>query len=152
MEPLFEDFILNLQELHDEAQRLLAGLPQPALDWTPAVEINSLAVLAVHLCGAERYWVGEVVGGEPFVRDRPAEFRAQGLTADELTRGLEYSLTNVRGVLEKLTSADLERLHLTRDGRQVRAGWVLGHVLKHTAIHLGHMQLMRQWWEEQQGS
>jgi hypothetical protein len=29
-------------------------------------------------------------------------------------------------------------------------GWALCHILKHTALHLGHLQITRQLWEQRQ--
>ena len=36
--------------------------------------MNSMNVLVVHLIGAERYWIGDVIAGEPSGRDRESEF------------------------------------------------------------------------------
>ena len=37
---------------------------------------------------------------------------------------------------------------LSQIQREVTVGWVLGHALKHTATHLGHVQLMREMWDK----
>lgn len=41
----------------------------------------------------------------------------------------------------------LDELH-TDDGQKFSVSWSLLHVLDHTAIHLGHIQLTRQLWEQ----
>ncbi len=56
-------------------------LPPEVLDWKPGSEMNSLSVLIVHLTGAERYWVGDVVKRDASARDRNAEFRVSEWTA-----------------------------------------------------------------------
>ena len=70
MERPFEDYLDCLEALHAAAGRAIEGLTQAALDWSPDPDANSLCVLAVHLAGAERYWIGDVVGRDPSGRDR----------------------------------------------------------------------------------
>jgi uncharacterized damage-inducible protein DinB len=112
--------------------------------------MNSLAVLAVHVAGSQRYWIGEVAGRDPSQRDRDAEFRTRDLDAGTLLARLSAALKHSRSVLEGLTQADLEAERIVpSDGRQVRVAWVLLHSLTHTAEHLGHMGITRRWWEQQ---
>ncbi|HVO68895.1 MAG TPA: DUF664 domain-containing protein, partial [Aggregatilineaceae bacterium] len=113
--------------------------------------MNSLAVLATHVAGAERYWIGDVIAGEPSGRDRRAEFRASRLDTDTLKTRLAGSLAYVRGVLERLVLQDLEAIRTSpRDERQITVAWCLAHTLAHTATHMGHIQLTRQMWEQRQ--
>ncbi len=141
-------YLERLQELHADMGRAIEGLPPGALDWVPGPQMNSLAVLVVHTTGAERYWIGEVVAGEPSGRDRPAEFRAFGLDEAALKARLQGMLAYVRGMLEGLTVEDLEAARISpRDGRRFSVAWALLHALEHTAIHLGHAQMLRQMWE-----
>ena len=73
MERFFEEYVGRLQSLHDEIKHALEGVAQEALDWAPGPEMNSLAVLVVHLSGAERFWIGDVAAAEPSGRNREAE-------------------------------------------------------------------------------
>ena len=149
MLPLLEGYLERLQALHADIGRTIEGLPQAALDWVPGPEMNSLAVLAVHVAGAERYWIGDVVGGDPSGRDRAAEFHTQGLDAAALQARLAATLAHSQAVLEKLTLADLEATVVSpRDGRGFTGAWCLAHVLEHTALHLGHVQITHQLWEQ----
>ena len=148
MVSFFQDQVDVLARLHDEILRALQGLPTEALDWSPAPGMNSIAVLVVHLTGAERYWIGDVIGQDPSGRDRDAEFRTQGLDTAALAERLNRSLDHVQQTLEKLSLADLEALRWSsRDGQEYTVGWCLGHTLEHTALHLGHIQITRQWLE-----
>jgi uncharacterized damage-inducible protein DinB len=145
----YQEYLERLQDLHAGIQKELAGLPAEALDWVPASGMNSLSVLVVHLTGSERYWIGDVVIGESSDRDREAEFRASGLDVSTLTRRLDDALNYARAALERLNLADLDRQCLSpRSGKQFSAAWALLHALEHTAIHLGHIQLTRQLWDE----
>jgi len=109
MQPFFEDLFDRLQELHVGIERAIEGLPQAALDWIPGPVMNSLCVLVEHVAGAERYWIGDVVAGEPSGRDRDAEFLSKGLDEANLKERLSDGLEHCQGVLEKLTLKDLER-------------------------------------------
>lgn len=149
MEPFYADFLEHLHTLHEDMARALDGLPRDALDWAPAEEMNSLAVLVVHTAGAERYWIGDVAGQRPSDRDREAEFRARGLDAAGLVRRLAEAEAVSREVLAALTLEDLQGQRTSpRDGRQFTVGWALAHALEHTGTHLGHAQIVRQLWEQ----
>jgi uncharacterized damage-inducible protein DinB len=137
----------NLLELHIDMEKALEGLPPAALDWSPKQGVNSITALIVHTAGAERFLFGEIIAGVPATRDRDAEFRARDLSPNELTKVLADSRTYVASVLETLTPADLEAKRAFR-AREVTVGWVIGHALKHTATHLGNIQIMRDMWEQ----
>ena len=151
MQSFFAAYLNNLQEFHDEIRTAIKGLPQDALDWTPGPEINSVCTLVVHLTGAERYWIGDVIGGEPSGRDREAEFKVQGLSEQELIRRLSKNEEFIRKALEPLALQELDAMRTSpRNGRGVTVGWALCHVLKHTSLHLGHMQITLQLWKQRQ--
>jgi uncharacterized damage-inducible protein DinB len=153
MQTFFTNYLNNLQELHDEIRNVVKGLPQNALDWVYGTDINSLSVLVVHLSGAERYWIGDVIAGEPSARDRESEFKVQGLSADELIQRLSENEDYIRKALEAFALQALDEKRISpRNGREVTVGWALCHALKHTALHLGHIQIMRQLWEQQQSA
>jgi hypothetical protein len=146
MEPYFEDYLLNIKELHNDILNELTDLPPVALDWTPAPDVNSINVLVIHTVGAQRFLIGEIIAGEPPVRDRDAEFKVHGLDTEELVQHINKSFEYIHSALDGLRIDDLVS---TRDfrGCERSVAWILGHALKHTATHLGHIQLMRQVWE-----
>jgi len=152
MIPTLQEYLDGLQALHADLRRAIEGLPPEALDWSPGPDFNSIAVLAVHTAGAERYWIGDVVGREPSGRVREAEFQTQGLSAGDLIARLDAALTHSQTVLDALTLFDLDTKRVSpRDGREVSVAWALAHALAHTASHVGHIQITRQWWDQRQG-
>ena len=152
MEPFLQEYLKRLEALHNDVKAVLAGLPQAGLDWSPGVEMNSLGVLAVHIAGAETYWSSDVITGRPSGRDREAEFRSMGLDEAALGERLERSLAQVQQNLEQLQLVDAAaQRRVPSDGRIVTLGWALSHLLSHTALHLGQMQLTRQLWEQRSG-
>lgn len=147
MDAVFTACLNRLQMLHAAMDAALEGLPPAALDWSPSEDVNSLAVLAAHVAGSERYWMSDVVARVSTGRDRAAEFQTQGIAAAELRARLAAALEGSAAILARLTLADLETPRVApRDGETHTVAWVLAHVLEHTALHVGHMQLMRQWW------
>lgn len=151
MLPILEGYWERLQALHEGIESAIEGLPLAALDWVPGPDMNSLGVLVTHVAGAERYWIGDVAGHDPSGRERAAEFRTQGVDAAALKTRLAETLAHSRAVLEKLTLPDLEaRCVSPRDGRRFTVAWSLAHALEHTALHLGHIQITRQLWEQGQ--
>jgi len=146
---ILEDYGERLDALYAALLQTIEGLPPVALDWVPGQEMNSLSVLAIHVAGATRYWIGDVAGQDSSGRDRGAEFLTHGLDAAALKARLTGALEHSQRVLEDLTLADLEASRVSpRDGRQFSVAWCLAHALEHTALHLGHMQLTRQLWDE----
>jgi uncharacterized damage-inducible protein DinB len=147
---IFEAYLKCLEVLHTDMRRIIEGLPPEALDWSPGPEMNSLVVLATHVAGSERFWVGEVAGGDPANRNRPAEFQTHGLDEVALLSRLDASLAHTRATLEKLTLPDLEVRRPGMDQDEVTVAWALFHNLQHIGTHLGQMQLTRQLWDLRQ--
>ena len=109
--------------------------------------------MAVHIAGAERYWISDVVAGIDSHRDRDSEFLVHDLDPDELANRLSESWAFVQSVLTGLTQEDLGAMRISpRDGKEITVSWALGHVLKHTALHVGHLQVTHQLWKSQSGN
>lgn len=133
--------------LRASMQRLLGALEELSpeqLNWKPEAEgANSLFVLATHTMGNIAENVLEILGGRPVGRDREAEFRAGGDSAEALAQRWEELRRQVEPVLTGLTGADLER-----DYRHPRRGQVSGYtvcfvVADHAAEHAGQAELTR---------
>ncbi len=138
----------RLTFLHNSLKTALAALPDDALDWSPAAEVNSVAILLTHVAGSERFWFGEKVGGIAVQRDRAAEFKASGIDRTDQAALLDGAHGLATQVLEGLTPADLARpAGVASDGTPYDVAWALQHALEHVAVHTGHVELMRQWWE-----
>ena len=146
-----DNYLQRIEDLRGQVRDLIADLPAEALNWRPIEDeaINSLAVLATHIAGAEHFWIGEVVGGRPPTRDRDAEFITQANDASELVRLLEDTGAETREVLSALPAADLDGTREAR-GRTIPVRWCILHVIDHTALHLGHAQLTYQLWTKGQ--
>jgi hypothetical protein len=163
MESFFLDYLERLEALHAEVEGALDGLPHAGLDWSPGSGVNSIAVLIVHLTGAERYWVGDVASGDPSGRHRDSEFQVRGISSQELKRRLSDSRTYIRSRLGAFRLEDLaEKRYPAQSGIRVdpnvfqpdeeeySVGYCLLHALEHTALHAGQIQITRQLWHLRQ--
>jgi uncharacterized damage-inducible protein DinB len=149
MLPFYEAFLDRIKELHRDTEKCFSGLPPEGLDWVPGQDMNSLAVLVTHVAGAERYWICDVAGQNPFNRDRDAEFRASGVDEVALKQHLDDALADIEKTLEALTLEDLQAERVSRrNQRTFTVGWSILHAMEHTALHLGHMQMIRQLWDQ----
>jgi uncharacterized damage-inducible protein DinB len=149
MIPILQAYLERLETLHEEIWRAIADLPPEALDWAPGPGMNSLGVLVTHTAGAERYWIGDVAGEDRSDRVRSQEFEARGQGVDTLAALLTATLVHSRQVLEPLTIEDLDQMRLSvRNGQEYSVAWCLAHALEHTGLHLGHIQVTRQLWDQ----
>jgi uncharacterized damage-inducible protein DinB len=152
MQTLVADYLDLLRAQLAEMHKLLRALPAEAVDWSPGADGNSVAVLAAHLAGSNRYWLGDVLGHRESQRDREAEFATQGVEPIELGGRLEQALADITPIVESLTPEDLTGVRFSpRHGREYSVTWVLFHALEHTAQHVGHAQATGQFWLLKQG-
>jgi len=148
METFFQEYVDRMGGLHQDIKDALKGLPQEAYDWVPGKDMNSLAVLVSHLTGTEDRFLGGMVGGIASSRVRDVDFQLKGADEAALSALLDESLAKVSSVCVKLTLKDLEAKRTRGDKSEVTVTWVLLHALDHTALHLGHIQITRQLWEQ----
>jgi uncharacterized damage-inducible protein DinB len=150
---LFAAYLKQLEALHADMNSAINDLPVEALNWSPGPGMNSVAALAAHTAGSERYWIGDVVARDDSHRDRAAEFRTQAAGCAELTDRLEAALAHSRNVLRQLTLENLnEKRSVPSDRRKVTVAWALVHALEHVAAHLGHLQMLHDVWQMQSPS
>jgi uncharacterized damage-inducible protein DinB len=147
-----DSYFQLIEDLRGQVRGLIADLPARALNWRPIEGVdehaaNSLAALAAHVAGAEHFWIAEVIGGRPPTRDRDAEFKLEVADASELIRRFDVVQVETREVFSTLTAADFEGTREAR-GKTVAVRWGILHVIDHTALHLGHMQITYQLWNE----
>jgi uncharacterized damage-inducible protein DinB len=100
---------------------------------------NSVGNLLLHLTGNVRQWIVAGIGGEPFGRDRPAEFAARGgRSGAELLAELERTVAQAREIIR---GADADRLRgsLSIQGYTVTGLRAIFHVVEHFSFHTGQI-------------
>jgi uncharacterized damage-inducible protein DinB len=149
--PELDNYLQRIEDLRRQVGELITDLSPEALNWRPLEgeddhATNSLAALAAHVAGSEHFWIAEVVGHYPPTRDRDGEFTTKVAFASDLLRLLENVGAETREVFNALSEADLDETREAK-GRTVSLRWSVVHVIDHTALHLGHMQITYQLWK-----
>lgn len=145
MEPIFRGILDLLEEMHEGCKDEIVDLSRADLDWSPGEGMNSIAVLVAHTAGAETFWIGDVVMQQPTGRDRPAEFAAKGLDGQALVDLLDKSLSRIEVAFEALSTDQLAESRTSPwQEEEFTLAWAISHILQHTALHLGHIQITRQ--------
>ena len=103
---------------------------------------NVAGTLTLHLAGNLQYYIGAVLGGSGYVRDRPAEFARRDLARSELLREIEAARTAVARTLRLPIHVDGDFPEAVA-GKRVRTGDYLVHLATHFAYHLGQLDYHR---------
>jgi hypothetical protein len=104
---------------------------------------NPAGTLALHIGGNLRHYIGAVLGGSGYIRDRDAEFRLRGLPRHELVENLRGAEEVVTRVLPTLTPEILLAPYPEPIGGVLRTDWFLLHLGTHLAFHLGQAGYIR---------
>ncbi len=154
--PEVENYLQVIESVRGQVKDLVADLPPEALNWCPLAgddhATNSLAVITTHIAGSEHFWIGEVVGRHPATRIRESEFVALVDNTTLLINLLDKVGQETRQVLTALTPYELTEIRQARKELEVSVRWAILHVIEHTALHLGHLQITKQLWLDSQHS
>jgi uncharacterized damage-inducible protein DinB len=105
---------------------------------------NSGGTLVLHLVGNLRSYVGRVIGGDGYERDRPREFSARGLPRAELLRDIDLAIAAVDRALPLLTADALAAEYPLAIGPvRVNTQDFLVHLAVHLGYHLGQVDYHR---------
>ena len=105
---------------------------------------NSAGNLALHACGNLKHFVGAVLGGTGYVRNRDAEFATRNGRRQDVARELRETGDIVSGSLERLPEEALERPYPQPVANlQLPCGLFLVHLAVHLSFHLGQAGYLR---------
>ncbi len=145
------ELIRLLEDQHTYAGHAIQNASKEALNWKPAsTPCDSLAGLVRHIVAVQRLWLDAVAAGEVVPPELATAHTATAESSEELQRLLDDSLARSRTRLESLTTEQFDEMR-ERRGRALTVRWAAYHTLEHTALHVGHMQLTRQVYDEQAG-
>lgn len=143
---------MGCHEMNRVLQRDLLGLERQlhAYDreadlWErPAGVANPGGNLMLHLTGNLQHFVGAVLGGTGYVRDRDAEFAGRDVPRQEIQRRIEAARQAVGRTLAGLDDAALDRPYPVEvAGVRPTTGVFLTHLVAHFAYHLGQIDVHR---------
>ena len=124
---------VNLFPDDDTLWRTMPGIP------------NSAGNLALHIAGNLQYFVGAILGGSAYVRDRDAEFSRRSGTRTEITGELQKAAAAVRTVLPNLSDEILRSDFPDPPipNRRIQTLMFLLHLCAHASFHLGQAGYLR---------
>ncbi len=106
--------------------------------------VNPGGTLALHLAGNLQHFVGAVLGGTGYQRDRDAEFSARNVPRADVLKEIDAAIATVEGTLGRLSPDDLAREYPLAIGKvRVETGEFLIHLQSHLAYHLGQIDYHR---------
>lgn len=129
----------------DSLERELDLCPSEELVWRVAPGVaNSCGTLVLHVCGNLQHYVGAVLGGSGYLRNRELEFARRGVSRADLVSEIRRTRRVVHEVLSSLAP---ERLSLEYPeelaGSRIATGLFLVHLVTHLAHHLGQVGYLR---------
>jgi hypothetical protein len=151
MDPIVAKIAEQFQVVHGLLRDEVRDLSVDELNWKPAPETNSIAVLVVHTLGseAEVLRTAAKVDGE---RDRDAEFLATASDADDLIRRLDRADSYLAAMAPRITAETLaEPLMRGERGPETGLHWLITNY-GHAREHLAHIQLTKQLYAQHRGS
>ena len=132
----------ELGRLNERLTKAVAGLSVADLDRALGQDLNSIAVIVTHATGSEIGWL-HLAAGRPLRRDRDAEFRVHGKTAEELAVTIDRANATAPELVRAGVAAGLGTTRRARD-RDVTVAYALHHAVIHLAEHVGHVEMTRQ--------
>jgi hypothetical protein len=111
---------------------------------TPDGIANPAGNLALHAAGNLSHFVGAVLGGSGYVRDREAELGARDVPRAEILAALEAAEAAVRETLPRIPAERLaEPYPVEIGGTRLSISQFLVHLTTHLAYHLGQVDYHR---------
>lgn len=105
---------------------------------------NSGGNLCLHLAGNLQHFIGAVLGGSGYQRDREAEFSTRYLPKDRLLREIDAARLAIVRTLSKLDPDRLDELYPVEVfGHPMTVGYFLLHLTAHLNYHLGQINYHR---------
>jgi hypothetical protein len=106
---------------------------------------NSAGNLALHVAGNLQHFVGAVLGGSAYVRDRDREFSCRSGSRREIIEELQKAALAVRTVVPNLTDAVLgcDFPEPVIPDHRIRTLRFLLHLCAHASFHLGQAGYVR---------
>jgi uncharacterized damage-inducible protein DinB len=126
-------------------RREIEAYPDDASEWrVPGGITNSAGTLALHLAGNVQHYVGAILGGTGYVRDRAAEFSRRDVPRAEILAQLDAGVAAVERGLTRVPDSALAAEYPEKiAGHTVSTGEWLIHLAAHLAYHLGQIDYHR---------
>lgn len=119
--------------------------PDNDLLWETRGEIkNSAGTLSLHLIGNLNHFIGRIMKGTDYVRDRDAEFSTRDIPKENIIRSIDQLLMWLPAFLEKIKLDEYEKEYpVDFLGGKRTNHYMLVQLLIHLNYHLGQINYLR---------
>ncbi|MEX0702080.1 MAG: DinB family protein [Planctomycetales bacterium] len=122
-----------------QIEKCLALLTLEQIWRRPNEVSNAIGNLVIHLNGNVKLWINKSLGGDPFERDRAAEFAHRDpLPAEKILGELRTTVERAQQVIAGLHAEHLAR-RVTIQGYDVTQLEAVFHVVEHFSLHTGQI-------------
>lgn len=105
---------------------------------------NSAGNLCLHLLGNLNYFVGNLLGGTGYIREREKEFGSKDIPKAELISGVEILIDTVKQTIGKLSKEDFEKTYpINVFQKEMTTEFFVIHLTAHLNYHLGQINYHR---------
>jgi uncharacterized damage-inducible protein DinB len=138
---LLELFLRDLDILKKE---IMAFANEETIWTTKGSVSNSPGHLCYHLCGNLRHYIGHVLGGNDYIRDREHEFKGPSVTKVDLEKLIEITKSELSKAFEKINEDQFEHnFPIKIFDKDIRTDKFLIHLYGHYGYHLGQINYFR---------
>jgi uncharacterized damage-inducible protein DinB len=139
-----EELIRYYRHLAGRVERAVRSLPKEKVWVKPCPYGNSVGHLVLHLTGNLNHYVGAVIGGSGYIRDRPKEFTDPAAYAPEdVLKRFHAAVDVVEQTIRRLDSKGLMEPVNEQPPMQTRFG-LLVLCVAHLNNHIGQMSYLVQ--------
>lgn len=126
-------------------RREVEAYPDERLLWAAVPGLaNSGGVLVRHLCGNVQHFIGTILGGTDYRRNRDAEFNGPPDSRDWLVAELNRTIAVVQSVCPRITEAQLRAEYPVPIGEtRLETERFLVHLVAHLGFHHGQLDYHR---------
>ena len=105
---------------------------------------NSTGNLCLHIIGNLNHFIGSVLGGSGYIRQRDLEFSLKDVPSVDLIKQIDDTIIIVEDVLKQLKTSDLQKPYKIRVFKHtMTTEYFLVHLTTHLAYHLGQINYHR---------
>ncbi len=105
---------------------------------------NSAGHLTLHLCGNLRHFVGHILGGTSYSRNREHEFNSAPIATSSLMEEVQLTRDDIEASLDSLAVDDLLKIYpVVVFKEEMTTQFFLMHLSGHLNYHLGQINYLR---------
>lgn len=113
--------------------------------WLVQGEIaNTAGNLTLHLCGNLKHFIGAILGGSSYIRQRDDEFNLKDVKRSALISQIKETKKSVVETLSELSESKLDEIYpVNVFGKDMTTAYFLIHLESHLNYHLGQINYHR---------